>query len=368
MSDHPTLLRPTPRRHFTPASTRPSTPPADQDSDRPSLSDRKRSILNLTSSTLFGIYAPSDSPRDGMSTPASGIETPGLRYSIDDNRPPILGAFDKPEFHRRPSQPHITLRNYYLPLSLRTILLFFFGVAYGSVVTHLHDNPQIAPVKVEGIERYTWRYLAFWGLAGIVLGRLLPWVDILWERTMGERRHAVGYFAISSGNASSDEGEGEGERSTSRIESVLGADWNPAVRSIGAFVGIAFAIRRLPWQSTLQVSLTLAMVNPALWYIVDRSRTGFVLSTIVGIAGTAVLLSINPSIVPAPPTPSPRAHAHPLTDMSYGHLDHGFNLISNESIAVSTWIASVLFCSSVCFGNIGRRLTLDGEGKRDFPE
>ncbi|KAL8634120.1 hypothetical protein Q9189_000039 [Teloschistes chrysophthalmus] len=250
MSDHPTLLRPTPRRHFTPASTRPSTPPADQDSDRPSLSDRKRSILNLTSSTLFGIYAPSDSPRDGMSTPASGIETPGLRYSIDDNRPPILGAFDKPEFHRRPSQPHITLRNYYLPLSLRTILLFFFGVAYGSVVTHLHDNPQIAPVKVEGIERYTWRYLAFWGLAGIVLGRLLPWVDILWERTMGERRHAVGYFAISSGNASSDEGEGEGERSTSRIESVLGADWNPAVRSIGAFVGIAFAIVRAVFASS----------------------------------------------------------------------------------------------------------------------
>lgn len=52
--------------------------------------------------------------------------------------------------------------------------------------------------------------------------------------------------------------------------------------------------------------------------------------------------------------------------MSYNHLDHGFNLISNESIAVSTWIASVLFCSSVCFGNIGRRLALDGEGKRDF--
>lgn len=39
-------------------------------------------------------------------------------------------------------------------------------------------------------------------------------------------------------------------------------------------------------------------------------------------------------------------------------------LISNESIGIGTWIASVLFCSSVCFGNIGRRLALGTEGRR----
>ncbi|KAI4259455.1 MAG: hypothetical protein LQ352_000763 [Teloschistes flavicans] len=51
------------------------------------------------------------------------------------------------------------------------------------------------------------------------------------------------------------------------------------------------------------------MANPALWYLVDRSRTGFILSTIVGIAGTALLLGINPNIVPAPPAPSPKIMA-----------------------------------------------------------
>ncbi len=30
--------------------------------------------------------------------------------------------------------------------------------------------------------------------------------------------------------------------------------------------------------------------------------------------------------------------------------------VSAESVGVGTWIASVLFCSCVCFGNIGRRL------------
>ncbi|KAI4133487.1 MAG: hypothetical protein LQ338_000223 [Usnochroma carphineum] len=404
MSEHSFLLRPTPRRNFdfTPSSTNPPTPApepqnaldSEQDNNGNGLkcSDRNRSILNLTSSTLFGIYAPSDSPKDGSLTPwATGFETPGPSpKSIDDQKPPVIGAYDKPQMHRRPSQPHITVRKYYLPLILRTILLFFFGVAYGSIVTHLHDNQRIVPVKVEGIDRYTWQYLAFWGIAGVLLGRLLPWIDVFWERTLGREEHFTEHSSDSEDTGPQEESQDEEERPSRAIEGVLGADWTPVVRSIGAFVGIAFAIvcaffalriissaiawvvshtnrqqRKLPWQSTLQVSLTLAMVNPALWYLIDRSKTGFLLSATVGVAGTAVLLGVNPSMVPAPPTPSPRTHASSATDsFFYGYEISSERLISNESIAVSTWIASVLFCSSVCFGNIGRRLALSGNGRK----
>ncbi|KAL8854198.1 MAG: hypothetical protein Q9221_000912 [Calogaya cf. arnoldii] len=333
MPEHSSLLRPTPRRQFelTPSSTEPPTPRTpsqesrgtgaepESESNALGFSDRTRSILNLTSSTLFGIYAPSDSPKDG-SPWGTGSETPALKPVVDDNKPPIIGAYDKPHLHPRPSHPHITLRNYYIPFVLRTTLLFLFGVAYGTIVTHLHDNQNIAPVKVEGIDRQTWRYLAFWGVAGVLLGRLLPCIDIFWERTLGDKDQGIAPWAASD-DARSQEGSDDGsERLNSRFESVLGADWTPAVRSIGAFVGIAFAIvralltsqttpkRKLPWQSTLQVSLTLAMVNPALWYLIDRSKPGFLLSAIVGVAGTAVLLGINPGMVPAPPAPSPRAH------------------------------------------------------------
>lgn len=31
-------------------------------------------------------------------------------------------------------------------------------------------------------------------------------------------------------------------------------------------------------------------------------------------------------------------------------------VVSYENLAVVTWVGSVLFCSCVCFGNIGRRL------------
>ena len=75
---------------------------------------------------------------------------------------------------------------------------------------------------------------------------------------------------------------------------------------------------------------------------------------LVGLAGTAIAFGVNPEIVPSPAAPSPRAgSAHFLHN--HGMYD---DLISHESIGVGTWIASVLFCSSVCFGNIGRRLAL----------
>lgn len=81
---------------------------------------------------------------------------------------------------------------------------------------------------------------------------------------------------------------------------------------------------------------------------------------IVGLAGTAIAFGVNPEIVPSPAAaPSPRAGYMANMSRDYGVHD-GF--ISNESIGVGTWIASVLFCSSVCFGNIGRRLAL---GTRD---
>jgi hypothetical protein len=33
-------------------------------------------------------------------------------------------------------------------------------------------------------------------------------------------------------------------------------------------------------------------------------------------------------------------------------------VVSYENLAVVTWVGSVLFCSCVCFGSIGRRLAV----------
>jgi len=196
-------------------------------------------------------------------------------------------------------------------------------VAYGIIVTHLHEHSSINSTASwrKIIDRYDLSFLAFWGIAGVGLGSLLPWLD---------GKEGVGF-------------EDEDEKGK-----MAASDWNQVVRSVGAFVGIAFAIRKLPWQSTLQVSLTLALVNPFLWYLVDRTRSGFYFSALVGVAGTGLLLQINPTIIQTPDTLFPRDEAEIVTGLG----------LSMESIGVTTWIASVLFCSCVCFGNIGRKLAL----------
>ena len=128
-------------------------------------------------------------------------------------------------------------------ISMRTVLLFLFGMAYGILISHLHDRQELAPVQVSGIPRQSWVYLIGWGGVAVVLGGLTPWVDYYWEDVLGIEKD------VFPSDSKKDTGEDEKEEAGA-ARSGLGADWNPVVRSIGAFIGIAFALRRLPWQST----------------------------------------------------------------------------------------------------------------------
>ena len=114
------------------------------------------------------------------------------------------------------------------------------------IVTHLHDEQKLSPIKVENIDRYSWRYLMFWGMAGVALGTLLPYIDIFWKDMWGEKHRSDADIIkeqVTKSKETADDDEIE-KAETSRGSS-LGADWNPVVRSVGAFIGIAFAIVRL---------------------------------------------------------------------------------------------------------------------------
>ncbi|KAK2630010.1 hypothetical protein QTJ16_000830 [Diplocarpon rosae] len=366
MSSQPPIHHPIPRRPFE--ATQPPSPQL-QASKPPS---RNQSFLNLTSSTLLGIYSPAGYDASGSLTPwETGAQTPRTSSffpgeqlqpqhsstAIDTSSSAIAGT-DTIGCSRTKSQTLPATRASVPALTLRTTLLFLIGMGYGLLVRHLHDDRKLVPLQVEGIIklRNDWRYLVFWGLAGVLLGSAMPWVDRLFLDldTPGE-----GGSLRVRGKSPVDTVENE-ERGESGI---LGADWTPVVRSVGAFVGIAYAIRKLPWSSTLQASLTLALVNPVLWYLIDRSKPGFLLSAFVGAAGTAILLASNPDMMPAPASLS-FARSKPANGTLGEIAGKGgwlaSDVVSREVLEGAIWILSVLFCSCVCFGNVGRRLALRG--------
>lgn len=73
---------------------------------------------------------------------------------------------------------------------------------------------------------YGWGYMTFWGASGLILGCLLPWVDGMWERSFGD-----------GSNGEAIETESDAGKNLRRK-----TDWALAVRGIGIFVGIAYAI------------------------------------------------------------------------------------------------------------------------------
>lgn len=260
--DGPPLVRPIPRRPFnfttTPlpddtAETEEDyrNPNADLSASRflntgfPSVSDaassisRPPSFMNLTSSTLFGIYSPTTSrafgDKEEDDTPwGTGAQTPIKRPSVDEVTYKLMK--ERSHLNRRRSSfrsmdttlPHSQPSSSVSSTILRVTLLFGLGVGYGMLLSRFQDSTQW-PSLPEGIAiqtGYKLHYLAFWGVTGVALGTLLPWFDHVWEDTF-------------KGEEEDTELEKEGAVSHDESDST---DWALVMRAIGAFVGIIFAI------------------------------------------------------------------------------------------------------------------------------
>ena len=354
----PPLLRPIPRRPFN-FNIREPTPPEDQDNDdslgpssarrdRPpvlnleslnsrllntrngaatpydsgpdSSISRAQSILNLTGSTLMGIYTPGTYGPDQLSSPTTpwdtGAETPfrsvlgsfGLgpgpdpdenalyddgyeedeedddddddtarriekRRRSSQHAAAVMGArrssllqrsdLSVPDQHLRPqmppsSSPSLFASAHAARLGARGLLLSALGVLYGVLVARVLDRFGFANGDHAHAHRrppggtlggYDWRYLVFWGVSGVVLGGLLPWFDGVWKggaSGSGRREESLpGRAALR--RASADGINGGGSVGAACAEdpeetAVPGPDWSLAVRGIGAFAGIAFAM------------------------------------------------------------------------------------------------------------------------------
>lgn len=416
----PPLLRPVPNRPgFTlktpsispnPTPAQQLTPPAQTASFLDPLEPQEeshishsRSVTNLTSSTLFGIYAPENLTSESATPWGDGTQTPAVYRP--EGAESVLGSprgFPNGyeiEERLRSHKARQTLREDDIRREkkkskdaelrrtgggeiLRQGVLFGVGLAYGALVARLRDESRSstsaeASGKGGGLDIATAMYLSFWGAAGIAMGNLLPWIDA--------------HKGLSLSKSSS-----------SPSPSLHTVEWSDVVRSIGAFIGIAFAIvrssplplsfpfhsppthihiprnpppitniseqRKLPWETTLQLSLTLALTNPFLWYLLDRTTAGLLLSTSIGLFGTALLLAVNPDWIPAPTSLQLvrgwDASAFNGSSLPAGLFDAPGGMgEGGDWVGVATWICSVIFCSCVCFGSVGRVLVSRGSGR-----
>jgi len=342
----------------------------DQERDR-DPPQRNKSYLNMTSSTLSGIYdetgvntagelSTAETPwGTGAETPAhtamglqsweTGMGSPdgGMALKNQARKGSNMGKAEGRQRSRSIKQPRRGVWKYSV-IAGKLVALYVFGVIYGVIVSHLHETRQLAAVHVEGVDRKSQAYLVSWGLFGVALGSLLPYVDLLWDAQRKESQME--------------------DKEAETHDSPISEQINDVVRSVAAFVGIAFAIRRLPWQSTLQLTLTLALVNPALWYILDRSKPGLSVSLTVTSILTSFIFLSNPDVLPSPSLPATTNATQVPSIGSHTHTkgrpapvvtpELFAGMVSYENLAVVTWVGSVLFCSCVCFGSIGRRLAV----------
>ncbi|KAH6604307.1 insig domain-containing [Trichoderma cornu-damae] len=338
------------RRDMLKAGFLNSRPSDDSPPDSPTALTQSHSTANLNSSTLAGIYDYSDhddvfSSGDELHTPwGTGAETPAKRRH-SDNRATYELMRGRSSLPRRrlsyngaraspPRQP-MTPAGAAVWLAPRAAALFFLGAGYGVLVTHLRREQRLLQLPDAGriLPQYEGSYLALcgFGLAGVALGALQPWFDGWWDGLSGPGREDVRAEAPQRQPAAPE------------------TDWALVMRAVGVFVGVAFAVRRLAWASSMQLSLAVALASFSLWWLIDRSVPALILSAAVGVAGSVVLLGVNPDMIP---TPSTAASAQSNGEIAA--VLHG--IVSQETIETGLWMLSLLFCTCLCFGNIGRRL------------
>lgn len=253
--DGPRIYRPVPRRPFelgpleqTSSSSRANdryhseqtsaSSPSFLDSNPSRASgdsiSRNASYRALTESTLSGIYSPGFSGQSAWNTEEAveddTIPPPVRKGTVDEQMYLLMRGRQNSLLIRRRSSVvsnrfgQSNQGTLFWALGLRTTLLYALGMGYGALLSRLSTEQNWAPFHVDGMRKtsYDGRYLAAWGLFGVVLGSLLPWFDAKWEKIV--------------------------EKGTYEEEPVLdgndnpGTDWALVIRGIGAFAGIVFAI------------------------------------------------------------------------------------------------------------------------------
>ncbi|XP_005089234.1 insulin-induced gene 2 protein isoform X2 [Aplysia californica] len=183
-------------------------------------------------------------------------------------------------------------------LIARGSVLFSIGVFFALVLNLLQIQRQVTvfpPEVLASLFSSAWWIPPSCGTAAAVIGLLYPCLD----EKLGE-------------------------------ELMYKREWSSVMRCVAVFVGINHASAKIDFANNIQLSVSLAAMSIGLWWLFDRSRSGFGLGV-----GIAVLATFVTQLL--------------VYNDVYRYTEPDF-------LFVRSWLPCVFFSGGVTMGNIGRQL------------
>ncbi|KXS20067.1 hypothetical protein M427DRAFT_401290 [Gonapodya prolifera JEL478] len=257
----------------------------------------------------------------------------------------------------------------------RFVILFLLGAMFAVAVSYLQQQHRILRYSGDGqgfpfVAEPGW-LAPFCGFAAMIVGTAYPWLDLLakkWEEggpgtVVAETRALDGQgppnlenrgrldldkaFSVRATPQTVTRGTPNAAATnihlSRRIAQTLklrsgqsirdrAGDWGTVMRCCGGVIGLNYAASKLPWTSPTQLSLLLALLAVAIWFLFDRTIQGFALSASMSTLGTIVAFGLASQGL-----------------VSFTHADF---------LSIRSTIPSIFFSACICFGSVGRNLSI----------
>ncbi|KAL5006594.1 hypothetical protein ScPMuIL_015400 [Solemya velum] len=119
-------------------------------------------------------------------------------------------------------------------------------------------------------------------------------------------------------------------------------EWSSVMRCVAVFVGINHASAKIDFANNMQLSVTLAAMSIGLWWLFDRSRSGFGLGVVIAVLATFVTQLLVYNGV--------------------------YRYTKADFLFVRSWIPCIFFSGGVTMGNIGRQLAMYDDTNKEKTE
>jgi hypothetical protein len=291
---------------------------------RPRIIDNDKEFLNDINRSLT-------TPRIVVAAASHG--TPTLSQTSPAPEMTAAAATSGPALVKRPSRRQ---RGQQLVHAWAQLQLFGFGVVYGELANRFFAQTCYPSASAATSPQQQTHMLVWWawGIVCLIVGTIMPYLDRMrpaWlEQGFFLPSKAFFYSSFAHTNTtSSTRNKNSSSNGLGIKKSIISqCDWNSAIRTFAAFLGLGLGVRKLPVGSLAQVAWLWALVSPVLWFLLDGTWTGLVAGLVAAAAGGAVTSMKTTSPATA----------------------------EDGNGAVLPIALCLYFCCALCFGNIGRRL------------